>query len=533
MIQNNRLHFYLACNNALKPPTIPVDIILTRTYYPRMTMSKMPTLSSAFICKNIIHSMVFFLLVSCFSSAEETQAQAQPIVESSKEAGELNELYKRFIPKISREIILPLETAIPDKNGFIIDPTTGIKLTRLTDASELKGSEDALVSYSRYTPENSSGELFLAFGSNSTSSWVIERKTGKIIAELTSKNGNGIGEYHEVRWDTSGDWPNRLYYRDGMSLFQINDVYKPIKSTVIIKNFSKQFPNSTLIYNDVEGDSSNNSDHWAFMAAHYDGTTNVVDAFVHYQISTDTTHALTTDMLNGTPLSHYASSKTFPRPNMVEVSPNGEGIVLHYARAWGDKNEGNRPKDINTWFDGPHLWPVDFNIKETKPRKISIDSTHSGWAFDTEGNTFFISQNNRNDYIEAIPTNSQKKNLRIGSHGDMGWSNGFHFGKMPINTPSWTMVSTYSTNQNNSSEKMEWAANQIFLLELKRHSYNSRVFRIGSTYNRYTGDYRDEAIAAINLLGNRIYFASNWAGQIKHREIFVYELPNNWPSLLQ
>ena len=47
------------------------------------------------------------------------------------------------------------------------------------------------------------------------------------------------------------------------------------------------------------------------MASHYNGVTYVVDAFVHYQVSTDTTNLLTTAAFAGTPLQHYTASPTF------------------------------------------------------------------------------------------------------------------------------------------------------------------------------------------------------------------------------
>ena len=92
----------------------------------------------------------------------------------------------------------------PAKGQSRIDPVTGVKITRLTDASELSGTDDALIVYSRYTPENTDGKYFLAFGSNSTSSWLIERETGNVIAKLGNINNREIGEANQLRWDISG-----------------------------------------------------------------------------------------------------------------------------------------------------------------------------------------------------------------------------------------------------------------------------------------------------------------------------------------
>ncbi len=431
-----------------------------------------------------------------------------------------------------RSIIKPsYGTKVPLKNETRTDPATGIKITRLTDASELSGSSDALIVYSRYSPENSTGKYILVFGSNSNSSWVVDRTNGKIITRLRSDYKHDIGENHEIRWDYSGKHPNRIYFVKNMRFYMIDDIHHQDKTRQLIKDFSKISPNSTKIYNDVEGDSSNDSDHWAWMAVHYNGTTNVVDAFIHYQVSTKTVNTLFPEDLAQTPLKHYATAKTFPRPNMVEVSPLGTGIVLHYGRAWGNEKYGNRSNDIKTWFDGAYLWPLDFKFKKQEPFKISIDQTHSGWSFDDSGNEYFISQNNRTDKFDAVNLINGKKaftkRLQIASHGDFGWSNGFHFGKMPLSKSGWVFTSSYSKAK---ATKNNWGNNQLLLLQLKTKA--PKILRIGSNYNYFSGNYRDEAPAAINLIGNRVYLSTNWGGKLDHREVFVIDLPDNWNTEL-
>ncbi len=433
-----------------------------------------------------------------------------------------------------REIIPPtLGSTPPAKGETRIDPITGTKMTRLTDASELPGTTSALIVYSRYTPENSDGKYFLAFGDNSTSSWVIERATGKVITKLRYDANNQIGENHEVRWDISGNHPNRVYFRRGMRFSMIDDVTDQDNTRSLIKDFSSLIPAASELYNDVEGDSSNDSDHWAWMAAHYNGSNFIVDAFVHYQISTGTVNILKPSDLAGTALDHYSSGSTFPKPNMVEMSPLGTGIVLHYGRAWGTPSYGSRSADIGTWFDGPHLWPVDFDISKSSPVKISIDETHSGWSFDSNGNEYFISQNNRTDRLDAIKITGTgagyDNRMEVGSHSDFGWSNSFHYGKMPQSKGGWIFFKTYADASSNNTD---WAANQLIMIQMKPESNNPVIWRIGSNYNNYSGDYRDEAPGAVNLFGNRIYLSIDWGGMLNNNEIFVVELPDNWQDNL-
>lgn len=437
----------------------------------------------------------------------------------------------------TRDIILPsFGGGAPAKGESRLDPTTGAKITRLTDVSELDGTNDALIVYSRYTPENTDGQYFLTFGTNSTTSWVVERLTGNVVHKLSNNSAKDIGEDHEIRWDTSGNHPYRVYYRYNMAFYMIEDVTAETLQHTLIKDFSSLVPAATKLYNDVEGDSSNDNDHWAFMAAHYNGATYVVDAFIHYRISTDTTHTMVAADLAGTALNHYAVAKQMPRPNMVEISPLGTGLVLHFGRSWSNADYDNRSEDIGTWFDGPHLWPLDFNHSNQSPTKISVDETHAGWAYDDEGREMFISQNNRTDGLDAIYITGENAGYEnrtvVANHGDFGWSNGFHYGKMPASKKGWMFINTYS-NISNEDHNSDWGADQLIMMQIKAADDNPVVWRISPNYNLYDGDYRDEAPAAINFLGDRIYVTTNWGGELTNREVFVFELPSDWTDNLE
>ena len=418
----------------------------------------------------------------------------------------------------------------PLKGETRIDPTTGAKITRLTDVNDLEGTDAALIVYSRYTPENTGGEYFLVFGYNSTSSWVMDRKTGDIVNELKSHNSKTIGEAHEVRWDLSGNHPNRIYYRDGMGLYKIDDVTAISPAATLIKDFSADVPNATKVYNDVEGDSSNDSDHWAFMAAHYDYDINnfVIDAYVHYQISTDTVHTLKPADLAGTNLDSEKNLEAFTRrPNMVEISPLGTGIVIHMGKRTGAPHVG-------TWFDGAHLWPLDFDHAKQAPVKISVSETHSGWAFDKDGREMFISQNNAKDSLDAIYVTGDNagydNRVIVTDHPDFGYSTNFHYGKMPENRKGWMFINTY-TRSDHVNYDTSWGADQLIMMEIKPKEENPIIWRISPNYNRYTGQYRDEAPAAINHLGNRIYVTANWGDHSNSREVYTIALPNDWDDM--
>lgn len=421
-----------------------------------------------------------------------------------------------------------LGAAPPAKGEGRVDPATGLRLTRLTDVRDLGGTPDALIVYSRFSPENSDGRYVLVHGANSTSSWVVERTTGSVVATLamddSGRADRTLGEHHEVRWDMSGAHPHRVYFRNGMQLWMIDDVARQSATRSMIRDFAADVPAATQVYNDVEGDSSSDGDHWAFMAAHYNGSTFVVDAFLHYRISTNTLHKMVPADLAGSPLGAALSGRTtfLARPNMVEMAPDGSGVVIHYGRAYTGWNDAH----IGTWFDGPHLWPVDFKWQVTPPIKIAVDESHSGWGYASDGRPMFISQNNRTDKLDAILTSGTDSGygnrMAVADHGDFGWGNGFHYGKLPPTKKGWAFINTYDNG--NSA----WASNQLLFIQIKPEGASPKIWRIGSNYNRYAGDYRDEAPAALNGTGTRIYLSNNWEGQLGHREVFVIELPENW-----
>ncbi len=417
----------------------------------------------------------------------------------------------------SRDLLVPVYGSVPAKGESRTDPNTGVTITRVTNVAEMSGANNAYIVYSRYSPENSDGKYVLAFGDDSNSCWVIERSTGNVVTAITKNGSTKIGENQEVRWDYSGNHPNRVYYVDGTSLYKIDDVTNQNATRSLVKNFATLISGITKVYNDVEGDSSNDSDHWAFMATN---SANGVVAFVHYQISTDTTHTLKPADLAGSNLDGLKGASTFIRPNMVEMSPSGQGVILHYGWSYT-----GTPGYESTWFGGPHLWPNDFKWAVTEPVKVCNEYNHSGWAFGSDGRDMFVCQNS-DDNLTATYINGTDAGLgntvQFMYYADPGWGSNFHFGKMPLSRKGWAFVNTYA------SKNVEWGQNQLFMVQTKPKGQNPIVWRVGPNYNKYDGDYRDEAPAAINLFGNRIYVGSNWGGALGHTELFVFHLPNDW-----
>ncbi|MDO9234424.1 MAG: InlB B-repeat-containing protein, partial [Aquabacterium sp.] len=396
----------------------------------------------------------------------------------------------------------------PTKGLAQTDPITKFKVTRVSDKSELVGdyanraSPMSSIVYSRYTPSNTTGEFVLIHGDNSTSAWVYRTSDNKMMAALkirpasTDKAGTrSLGEVNELRWDYSGAHPYRLYFvgrsipksqavgteNPGMSFYytDINQTTGAQSTPVVIRDFSSAFSNytGTEIMNDVEGDSSNDSRYWAWQVMDTSITSGTYKpvAIFSYDAQTNTVmgslqRSCATAKVGCTVINTPATAAPYiTRPNMVEMSPSGVRTLVHWERVYSGSNYAN----VNTTADGPKAFLPNY----TDPIRIGADATHSGWAWGPNGEEMFVSQNNRNDWIEAvdiasaatakctlISDNSYTCGTKIYPFTALdggSWSVGMHFGKVYNKAKKgWVFMNTYDTTNS------VWAKNQNLLIEI-------------------------------------------------------------------
>ena len=414
---------------------------------------------------------------------------------------------KNFVP-------LALQSK-PAKNVNITDPDFHTTFRRITDTA-LDGVGDTMASvvYSRWAPINSAKNyLYLQRTMGNPDALLYNAANYNLIRILPAQitidavpNQNFLSmESAEIRWDYTGSYPNRFYYVNGTGFYQ----YDVLTDTAhLIHNFSNEFPTAVQIQNNVEGDSSADSRYWAFIVkGPYNGSYYPTLAIITYDKQTNAilgTMDLTKYQANG------GRYNEVPTPNMVEISPSGRKVIYHLGRCWGTTSYGNRPLEIGTVFDGPHAWDLNF----TNPVKVSIDETHSGWAWDYNGNEMFVSQNNREDWIEASNVMTGAT-IKILYHGDLGWNNGMHFARMPSFIRGWVLMSTYTGGTN-----VDWGDNQLIMLEIKDNTQNPRVWRLGHTHNNYD-EYYAEGFAAMSQFGDKLWWGAKWPGQ---NSIEAYEM---------
>lgn len=475
----------------------------------------------------------------------------------------------------TRTIGIPNAGTYPTKGTTQTDPVTGFKVTRVADKSELlndygsyRSSLSAIV-YSRYTPTNTTGELTLVHGDNSTSAWVYRVADNKLMTVLKLKptmaplsSARSLGEVNELRWDYSGAHPYRLYFvgrslpasqavageKPGMTFYytDIDPATGKQSTPVVIRDFSKDFPAFAAngeIMNDVEGDSSNDSRYWAWQVMDttrgagylpyaifsYDKQSNAVVGSLQRSCA----GAVVRCAVVNTPAT---TAPYLTRPNMVEMSPNGTRVVVDWERAYAGYFDAN----IGTVADGPKAYLPNFS----DPIRIGANATHSGWAWGPNGEEMFVSQNDRNDWIEAvnianattanctvISGNSYSCGVKVYPYASLdggSWSLGMHFGKVYNKAKKgWLFMNTYDTSS------ATWGKNQNLFIEINNYQTRaSKLVRFGSSYNGYY-DYRSEGSGALDFSGDNIWATGNWGFKDGRGDVFRVALPTNWFSLIK
>lgn len=460
------------------------------------------------------------------------------------------------------------------KNAIVYEPTTGATIKRITDVTQdLPGQTALYNAYSRYPTENMTGEYCLAFAGNSTSCLVIDRATGSVVASLaydaSGLPNHTIGAYHEVRWHYTLDHPYRVYYVRGQQFWMIEDVRDQDAGRTLIKDFSSEIDWLDLptegrkIYMDQEGNSSLDSDHWAWMAVYYDSAAGTyrVRAYLHYQVSANTVHLMyPSDLVRFTRIPGGESGlKTFRhRPNTVEMVPDGSGILIMTDRAYPDKFDAY----VGTIFEAPYIWPLDFQPSTFVPFRIMCDSTHSGWS--TVGGIWhMVHQDNRRDYWCAVPVSGPNK-----GYGNEGYVNpttaalspgvidfhhdndsfypGMHFAICTNAADGWTLVSTYTTQ----GADTYGLGNALYMMKLVPEGIDSVKWHLAPTCNLFpAADKQDynESPGSINLAGTRVYTCGDYNGTFPRSpvagdppdgpysgstyvDLFSIELPPNWAN---
>lgn len=427
---------------------------------------------------------------------------------------------------LTNSVIITDNVSPPEKGGSYTDTTTGATWTRRSELTELTAldptNSSAMIVYSRYSPTNSNGQYLLVHGTNSTSCFVYRLSDNTVVANLRRDSTHQIGEVNEIRWDYTGNYPNRVYFVYGMSFYYM-DVITSNGSPTLIRDFSSDFPSGVQIMNDVEGDSSSNSRYWAWLVlGGYDGSIFPVIKIFTYDKQTNT--IMGTLSVGDVTQTHYDAyyDNKLPRPNMVEISPDGTKVMINSTRAY--YNSGNPSR---TWafegtaLDAPTVWDLD--LDPSSAIRVGWDEDHSGWAFLSDGTQVFVSKDGGRDKMQYCRTDgtggAYPGNCVDFLDYSVGGYYGYHMARMPASKPGWILMSTVGGSG--------WPEDQLVMCELKSIAQSPRQWQISPQYNEWDSDdgYRSEGSAAISQDGNKIYVSGNWKNTTTgHQEAYEIDI---------
>jgi len=355
----------------------------------------------------------------------------------------------------------------PEKGVPFEDPNFHITITRVTD-KDIDGYRDSGISneYSKFDPQNSDGSYIILRGTSGR--WYLyDAHTFQMLRQLSTPQYTDI----EPRWDHQD--PNTFYYvnkRTNFYQYNITD-----DSSILLHDFSNEYPEASTVHSVYEGDSSSDSKYWAFAIR----TSSKTLAFVVYDKEND---AIVGEMKN--PEGGY---------DWVSMSMSGEKVVIGF-------------------YGGTTSYDRDF----TNPVQLFHNVSHGDFAIDAEGNEVFVFQNTRTDWIEMSDIKTGKRTKLIPIDFSKG-SIGLHFSGNNVKRPGWVMVNT-------SLRPGTWMDESFFMLELKE---NPKIWRVAHRHSPDAG-YWGKTIGAITTDGLKHFFGSNWDNPGGRIEVYQLSLPETW-----
>ncbi|MCL5271713.1 MAG: hypothetical protein M1457_14425 [bacterium] len=386
-------------------------------------------------------------------------------------------------------------TPRPAQGETIADPHTGYLIARLTDVADIhavaganwgprwapdgKSGAGFYNGYARWTNVNATGEYLIAFRTDNHS--CLYKTDGTWMGPVTPDRNHAIGESAEIRWDRSGrpGAATRIFYHFDGRFYQ-QDVLQGYASAELIHDLSRVGIQST---GDMDG--SDDARYWALRLRN--GKCVVLDAYERKLLDGQITQS----------------------PNGLDVSPSGKWFVVVASSPI--------PEHQFRFYRIADLAAGDTSRPVYLP---TASAGHNGWAYTKAGHEALVYQDNTTDWFCAFDPET-RENIRMAPLAELGPHANNHIGRMPKSRPGWALFSTY-TGLHDS-----WAYNQLFMIEVAPAESRPRIWRLGSTWNAYTGKYFSEAFASIDTAGQHVYWASNWLGS-DNLEIYRLTLPANW-----
>lgn len=393
----------------------------------------------------------------------------------------------------------------PACGAVVVDPASGLPLTRLTDRARDGYAEPGITNeYSRADPINADGTR-MVLCEPQPGSWQLydPRPPGRCLGRLPEALGGDC----EPRWDPL--LPHRLYAFRGTELVAVD--VRDMKIDVI-HDFKDEAPAAEIAGTGGEGEPSLDGRFWTVALRNADGIPLAVVLF-DKQLGRVVGRKTTFE---------YDLGKT--ELNWVSTTPLTGDPVLGWVY---------RPETLP---DGStHHGAVRCN-KAFAPVADTLADGHADLAVTRDGREVLVYQNNANDQIEMadLADGTVTPLFPIPFPFAQGSTLNLHFSGH-VRSPArrgWALVVADEPQGRGNA----WLSNAMALVELAAHP---RIWRLGSNYNYYGDCYFSECFATLADDGRAVVFQSNWgdatafAGEAgRHTDVYRLDLPAGWERLL-
>lgn len=447
-------------------------------------------------------------------------------------AAALEPILEPIGPAATHRLLPARGGAVPSAGLPWIDPATGLRLTRMTDLTDVSyylslnpglppRNQDKPVTlcdgqpgagfsngYSKYPLVNVTGEFMMAFRPDGLVA-IYKFKPPTYYRTMAQSETNGLTEQNDPRWSRLPGEATILYYWLGDTLYK-QDVTVGLASAQVVLRAECQ--GEGRIYSGGENDFDWSGRYWAAKFGHYD---QAAGRFVNVRCGV-------VDLVGRRVLPGAVAQD----PNAIDMSPSGEWLAILPHSSGTDLAAGNR-----------FYRRTDLEAGDTS-RPVLVDSAvvggvrsigHNGWGYNQQGEEVLVYQDDRDDGFKYFNPKTGAS-TQIFTMGLWGYSWGQHIAsqKNPA-LPGWTLMSI--TGKSGGGDEASFQVNQLVMLELKPWSEGPRLWRLGNTNNRYQ-NYWSEAFASLDTRGRAVYWAGNWRGT-DNLEIYQLELPANWCDALR
>jgi len=370
----------------------------------------------------------------------------------------------------------------PAKSQAVTDPVYRTTVRRVTDKTTDGYSSDGIMNeYSRADPENCDATRVLLRGTDGQ--WELYGLPGFTRTGSISFRDNPDPE---PRWHPTD--PDVVFFVEGPSLWRM-DV--STSQTTLVHDFSAEDPNCAFARTRYEGEPSADGRYWCVR---------LEDA--SYTLFAIVCNDATTNTILGRLDSPPADC------DHVTMALGGTRCIV--------------PSDAGAAYS----YALDF----TNPVRLPDGMGHADVARTLAGDDVLVYQNAQTDWIAMVDLATGIETNLVPIPFSDNLDIGLHISAGSAACPGWVLVSTYGANTTAQS----WMDRSLFMLQLQA---NPLVWRIAQTQClQASGDERDyfgEAYAALNGLGTRVWWGSNWntiGAEGAGYEAYVAELPANWET---